>query len=825
MNDEAKTSAQSEADGRVGWYENSKISLFDKTGQVIGVLGVSGDITERKRAEDALRESEAKYRFLVDNAYDLIWTLTADGVFTYVSPSWQRTLGYEPSYMIGKLFQPFVHPDDVAICEGYLHKVIQAGERMPGPEYRVKHIDGTWRWHTASGTPVFSIEGAFISFIGVSRDITERKRAEEILRKSEKRFRELAELLPETVYETDIQGRLTFVNKNAFDRFGYTQEDFDGGLNALNMVTPDDRDRAMENIQRIMNGENIGSDEFTLRRKDGSTFPSMIHSTAIIHDSKSVGLRGFIVDITSRKRAEESLRATEAKYRSLASSVDSMYLVDRNCRYLFMNEVCRLRFDVPLEDIIGKRYDDFHSDENSKEFAKTVKEVFETGKPIHLEHQSERDQCYFIRTFSPVMDQEGKSIFAVTISSKNITDRRQIEEERKVLQERLNRAEKMEALGTLAGGVAHDLNNVLGIVVGYAEMLLMDVDSRSIRPQLVSIMTGGQRAAAIVDDLLTLARRGVPNRQILNLNKIIADCQQSPEFEKLYSYHPAVKIKTDLEPDLLNISGSSVHLGKTLFNLISNANEAMQKGGTVTIKTTNQYLDKPIQGYDEVREGDYVVLSVSDTGEGIPAADLKRIFEPFYTKKVMGRSGTGLGLAVVWGTVKDHHGYINVESEEGKGSTFTLYFPVTREDITAESVTIAISEYMGQGESILVVDDIKEQRDLAAGMLGKLNYSVTCVSGGEEAIDYLKEHKADLMVLDMIMDPGKDGLDTYRSVLEIHPQQKAIIVSGFSETDRVKAAQAFGAGAYVRKPYVIEKLGLAVRNELDRADHDVSASL
>jgi CheY-like chemotaxis protein len=171
---------------------------------------------------------------------------------------------------------------------------------------------------------------------------------------------------------------------------------------------------------------------------------------------------------------------------------------------------------------------------------------------------------------------------------------------------------------------------------------------------------------------------------------------------------------------------------------------------------------------------------------------------------------------VVWGTVKDHHGYINVESEEGKGSTFTLYFPVTREDISSEAVAVSISKYMGRGESILIVDDVKGQRDLAAEMLQRLNYTVASVSGGEEAVAYLKEHQVDLIVLDMIMDPGIDGLDTYRSVLEIHPKQKAIIVSGFSETNRVNTAQALGAGAYVRKPYVIEKLGLAVRKELDR---------
>jgi CheY-like chemotaxis protein len=180
----------------------------------------------------------------------------------------------------------------------------------------------------------------------------------------------------------------------------------------------------------------------------------------------------------------------------------------------------------------------------------------------------------------------------------------------------------------------------------------------------------------------------------------------------------------------------------------------------------------------------------------------------------MGRSGTGLGLAVVWGTMKDHQGYINVQSAEGKGSTFTLYFPVTRENVTAEDIAVSIAEYTGKGETILVVDDVKEQRELAAEMLKKLNYQVQSVASGEAAIAYIKEHKVDLIVLDMIMDPGMDGLDTYRSIIQIHPKQKAIIVSGFSETDRVNEAHTLGAGAYVKKPYVLEKLGMAVKKEL-----------
>jgi CheY-like chemotaxis protein len=201
---------------------------------------------------------------------------------------------------------------------------------------------------------------------------------------------------------------------------------------------------------------------------------------------------------------------------------------------------------------------------------------------------------------------------------------------------------------------------------------------------------------------------------------------------------------------------------------------------------------------------------------GIPAENREKIFEPFYTKKTMGRSGTGLGLAIVWGTVKDYNGYIDVQTEVGEGTTFTLYFPATRDELIAQQQTAPIEQYMGKGESVLVVDDIADQRDIAAGLLTRLGYQVHVVSSGEEAVEYLKRNKADILVLDMIMPPGIDGLETYQRVLEINPKQKAIIASGFSETERVREAQKLGAGAYVKKPYVMEKIGMAIRDELNR---------
>jgi len=398
-----------------------------------------------------------------------------------------------------------------------------------------------------------------------------------------------------------------------------------------------------------------------------------------------------------------------------------------------------------------------------------------------------------------------------------ITVRKHAEEKIRESEEKLRKAQKMEAIGTLAGGVAHDLNNVLSSLISYPELILMDLPPDSpLRSSVLAIKKSGEKAASIVQDMLTLARRGVAVSEVVNLNDIITDYLKSPEYEKLKQIHPGVTLEVSLEPDLLGIAGSPVHLSKTVMNLVSNAAEALVESGMVSISSENRYIDQPISGYDDIEEGDYVTLTVSDTGIGIAAQDIERIFEPFYTKKAMGRSGTGLGMAVVWGTVKDHKGYIDVQSTEGKGTKFFIYLPACRQPSARKVSRRSIEDFRGQGEFLLIVDDVKVQREIAAEILTKLGYRVDAVASGEEAVDYLKSRTADLLILDMIMDPGMDGLATYKEILQYHPAQKAIIASGFSESERVKEAQKLGAGAYVKKPYLMEKLAIAVKEELGK---------
>jgi PAS domain S-box-containing protein len=678
-----------------GWLDISSFPIKDAEGRVVAVIEHVKDITDRKRVEEALRESEKWYRLLADNVRDVIWIRDMAMRLTYISPSILELQDYTVKEAMAKTPEEIWLPDSLKLVGEVLAEELEIENqeekdlsRSRTLEIEVKCKDGSTLWTEAKVSFLRDQNGDPTGIIGVTRDISERKRAELALIESEERYRSLVE---NTIYGFFIHeipsGRFLFLNQRACELYGYTMQE---GLELAvwDALSSKDHEHIKKRVQARVEGKELGPDiqTYTAVRKDGSTFRLEVSSSLIIFQGRPA-VHGIVRDVTEQE---------------------------------------------------------------------------------HLEQQ-------------------------------------------------LIQSQRMEAIGTLAGGVAHDLNNILSGIVSYPELILMDLSEGSpLRKPILTIQKSGEKAAIIVQDLLTLARRGVSITDVVNLNNIISEQLKSPECEKLISFHPDVHTKTNLEKDLLNIKGSSTHLSKSVMNILSNAAEAMPGGGTILVSTENLYLDRPIKGYDHVESGEYVTVTFSDTGIGIPEEDAERIFEPFYTKKVMGRSGTGLGMAVVWGTVKDHKGYIDIQSTVGKGTTFTLYFPVTREEVGKDESLLPIADYMGKGESILVVDDVEEQRDIATGMLRKLGYSITSVSSGEEAVEYLKTNSADLIVLDMIMEPGINGRETYERIINLNPNQKAIIASGFSETDDVKAAQKLGAGQYIKKPYTLEKIGIAVRDELKK---------
>jgi PAS domain S-box-containing protein len=521
--------------------------------------------------------------------------------------------------------------------------------------------------------------------------------------------------------------------------------------------------------------------------------------------------------LEEHKYTQDALQESEEKYRNLVERANDGVVIVQDGTVEFANNRIADLFGYNIGEMHNTPFLDYvFPDERNRIKELHERRIKEEDVPDIYEMQGfhKDGRKIDIEINSGIITYHGKP--AVLAFIRDITGRKQAEEALRESEEKLARLNKMESLGLLAGGVAHDLNNVLSGVVSYPELILIDLPEDSkLRKPIETMQKSGHRAAAIVEDLLTVARGVATTKEPLDLNDLIGDYLNSPEFKKLEQFHPTVTVKTNLDTDLFKTGGSHVHIRKLIMNLVSNASEAIEGSGNVTISTMNRYIDRPLRGYDDVSTGEYVVLAVSDDGPGISSDDLERIFEPFYTKKVMGRSGTGLGLAVVWNVVQDHKGYIDVTTDENS-TTFELYFPITREEISGKDLSIPLKDYKGNGETVLVVDDVESQREISCKMLDALGYKTQAVSSGEEAVEFLKEHTIDLILLDMIMDSGINGRETYEQIIKIHPNQKAIIASGFAETDDVKEAQKLGAGQYIKKPLTLEKIGIAVRDELKK---------
>jgi PAS domain S-box-containing protein len=534
-------------------------------------------------------------------------------------------------------------------------------------------------------------------------------------------------------------------------------------------------------------------------------------------------------EVAHRIQMEKELRKSEKNYRLITESTSDLIATlsfSMNPRYTFLSPSHKEVMGYEPEDLVGKSALKLvHPSDKKKmlpllkNYLKMKTSIFNKKKRLIIneviEYRVKDKQGKWIHLESNINFMDNQLLFV----SRDITDRKNVASEKKKLEEKLHRLEKMEVLGHLAGSVAHDLNNVLGGIVGYPDLLLQDLpENDPLKRPIALLKTSGQKAAAIVQDLLALTRRGVVIKNIVNFNLIIEEYLESPEFQKLLSYHSDINVRKNLEPELFCIEGSSVHLSKMLMNIISNGIESMHSGGSLEICTSNVVLDYPLKGYDgSIPVGNYIVLSVKDQGIGISAKDLKKIFEPFYTKKVMGRSGTGLGMAVVWGTIMDHNGEISIDSVRGKGTCFKIYFPMTRKNMPPLKFSPKLCNFSGSGEHILVVDDVPDLIDIVSIFLKRLKYKASSVTCGEDAIEFVKHNNPDLILLDMIMDPGIDGLETYITLKKINPDLKVIITSGYSETVRIKEALNMGVLKYLKKPFTIDTLAQAIWDELNKS--------
>lgn len=512
------------------------------------------------------------------------------------------------------------------------------------------------------------------------------------------------------------------------------------------------------------------------------------------------------------KRLTMDLHNSEKRFRQLAQAAwEGIIIYDRGTLLQTNSQLCKM-FGYAETELLGKQIFDVLLDRNTIRALEFPADP-ETIGPFEARGVKKDGTTFPVEFRVKHIDYQGRQVQVAAI--RDVTDSEIALKQKTSLMEKLADAQRMESLGLMASSVAHDLNNILAGIVTYPELLLMDLGEEfKYREELLMIREAGKRAAAVVNDLLTVARGATCKKEVQNVNDLITGYLNSVEFREISQRYPQIKVTPYLESALHNISCSTMHLTKSIMNLVNNAAEAIQARGQIILATKNVQLTAPHHGYETIEPGEYVMISVEDDGPGISPQDMRQIFSPFYSKKVMGRSGTGLGLAVVWNTIHDHGGFIDVISST-TGSTFSLYFPVSKFGAYKPTQpTPVISQYQGNGERVLVVDDQKSQREIASRLLSRLGYQPLTVPSGEEAVEYIKKTPVDLVILDMLMDPGINGCETYEQILRHVPGQKAIITSGYSNAEEINRAMNLGISQFVKKPYSLYELAQALKTEM-----------
>ncbi|MCX5671969.1 MAG: PAS domain S-box protein [Planctomycetota bacterium] len=792
------------ADGRTVTVEASMRPLYED-GRIVGLQGVSRDITDRKRAEEALRESEARYRAVVESQTELICRFVAGGILTFVNESYCRYFGLSAADLVGRSFLPLLPESDRSAAADRL-ATIAATNPTVAHDHRVVLPSGEVRWMHWVNRGIFDEQGRAVEYQAVGWDFTDRKRAEEALQQSEARYRAILEDQTELVCRFLPDGTLTFVNEAVCRFVGKCREDMIGS-GFLGYLTEEHRAALLEKLAALTPARPLFDD------KEQATFlPSgetrWVHWTNRgIFDGQGclTEIQGVGRDVTERRQAEEALRQSEENFRNLfEQSLDGIVVVGADGRIVSANQAFADIHGVAVSEVVGKHAADFmHPDDRAEGVERLAAAV--RGESLAPSSRSWRDlradgSIGLVEARSRGIRWAGRP--AVQVILRDITERTRLEEE-------LREAQKLEAVGQLAGGIAHDFNNLITGILCHAGLLKMNAESPSEVRETAGVIEGAaRRAAQLTSSLLGFARRGKHQNVPVDLNAAVQACVD------LFSrtLDPRIRVVTHLSDEQATVLGDPVQMEQVILNLALNARDAMPEGGEMVLATSLVHATEGGGRPDGLaRPGAYVVLTVRDTGSGIPQELRSRIFEPFFTTKPPGK-GIGMGLAMVYGIAKNHGGWVDLDPDAERGAAFRVFIPVATDLAEEKEAKVAAEPAAAARGRILVVDDEPLVRGVVIRMLAGLGYSVLSAADGKQAVDLYRKLGGEigLVIIDMVM-PEMNGGECFRALRALNPDVKAILSTGGPGDRSLQDILGEANVAFVQKPYEVRQLAEAVK--------------
>ncbi|MFH1034526.1 MAG: PAS domain S-box protein [Pseudomonadota bacterium] len=800
--------------GRSRWFEltASPRSLGDDS-----VLwdGVQVDVTERKQAEEALRVAEEKQRLVLEESSDPIFSFAPDGTYLYVNKAFAAPFGKQPAEIIGRRIWD-VFPREEADRRYAAVKDVFANGQTRVIEVRVP-LPQEDLYFVTSVKPVKDEQGRVITVICISKDITERKRAEEALKESEERFRVISEESPLGISLLDKDGRYEYLNPAFTRMFGYTLEQIRQGEDWFRLAFPDPqyRQQTMETWLEDLRGSQPGEVRgrtFQVTCQDGGRKTILFRPVTITRG------RQFVIyeDVTQRLEALAALQESERRYRELFDNMsDLIYTQDLEGRFLTVNPALAKLFGYSTEELLGRRAAEFMRADLAPAFeSEYLAQLRQQGHHFGLSLYFAKDggRRYIEYHSSLITPADGPPYISGV--GRDVSERIGAEKQLQRLQEQLFQSQKIQALGVLAGGIAHDFNNVLQSISGYTQLMLAEdhtIDAN--RERLEHIEQSIVRATGMIGHLMTLARKGQTKMERVDLNQEVGRTVRILE----HTLPKMITLKTSLAPDLRSVSADATQVEQVLLNLSTNAGQAMPQGGVLTFATTNLDLGGPgLEAVPGLEPGSYVRLEVSDSGLGMDEETRSHIFEPFFTTKPQGQ-GTGLGLSTVYGIVTNYGGQILCHSRPRQGTTFTIYLPAwPQQDAQASQPPFPPPQAARGSETILVVDDEPAILDTCRQALEERGYGVLTASSGEEALElFLGSPQAiDLVILDLSM-PGMGGIKCLGQLLETRPQAKVLVATGYIDEAVTQQINDLGARDLIGKPYRFQDIMARVRALLD----------